>query len=950
MGRVRPAATLTNPAAVLPSCGQGQTPSFGARSQQLTIKGCRGGSRSLHRRLLRQVVCRPQTHRGVETSSGSFSTECLSGKDTLRHGDSRINPQSRTAGRLGDFTGPKRRIFSYSNRSKVQKVPSFLLERKSSTIQNPPFRTLTGALRVLQNRRGVRSVHKDPGHQVPCLPRRLAVLSKPTLSVAASNALRSSTSKAVRIQGQRRQVRPCPLTRLLIPRDGVLHNSDDSQTLCSKNDKALESSLRSGERTVLQCENNSLSPRHHGIASPPHSSGSDPKEASAETAQETVVHEQTQPRLPDTASTLDKAVGTDLEELRMAPPGCSNHPAGSSCGDIYGCIPLWLGSTHGSLVNLGTMVPIPVISPHQRPGIGSCQPSVALLPFHHPAFFSENSNRQHYSGSVCQQTGGGEVLLSVNQGGTASHLVSQAGNNSISPSRGRQAQCSGRSTQQVASDHSHRMDALPVSPTRSLDEVVQTDGGSLCLQVQPQTPNLRVSGSRTHSLEDRRSVISMDRSDSLRVPSSASHGKSHRKSKSRETKHDSHSSKSSKSAVVSKSASTHSRSSHRTSTHKQDPSSTKNGHRAFKPNGPQTSRLDAVRRRLRSSGASLSTSKFITKGLKDGSNRMYDVIWRKWCFWLKDKKDEKGRPLSPYRPPPMVIANFFAYLRDVKRLAPSYIKVHRSAINSSIAQMGVRLPENPCLTSLMKGIENDDLLQRRNRRIPAWDVFLVLAFLRLPEFSLKKISFEWLTYKTLFLVALASARRPSEWHAFSGMDEDISYESDGSIVLRFVPDFVMKTQRYNDPVVLTFIKPLTNILSPDDEDRNLCPVAFLRAYLNRSKTKRALTQRRLFISVNPNYEKDIAKPTLSRWITTVIKAAYNRKKVELPSSRAYEVRAISTSLARKHSIAMESIMESAYWRNNSTFISFYLRDTARLKGDDSHGISSLICAQSFISA
>lgn len=250
----------------------------------------------------------------------------------------------------------------------------------------------------------------------------------------------------------------------------------------------------------------------------------------------------------------------------------------------------------------------------------------------------------------------------------------------------------------------------------------------------------------------------------------------------------------------------------------------------------------------------------------------------------------------------------------------------------------------------MKGITRQDMENRNKSKVPAWDIFLVLSYLRRPEFSLRSISLEWLSFKTLFLVALASARRPSELHAFSGRESDISFESDGSIVLRFVPEFTMKTQRPEDPQVLTFIKPLACYLGPDDEDRNLCPVAFLRAYLTRVTKIRALTQRRLFISLNPKYEKDLAKPSLSRWIKSVIKAAYKHANKVLPSTRAYEVRAISTSLARKHSISMESIMEAAYWRNNSTFISFYLRDSARLRSDDSMGISSVIYAQSFLSA
>ena len=77
---------------------------------------------------------------------------------------------------------------------------------------------------------------------------------------------------------------------------------------------------------------------------------------------------------------------------------------------------------------------------------------------------------------------------------------------------------------------------------------------------------------------------------------------------------------------------------------------------------------------------------------------------------------------------------------------------------------------------------------------------------------------------------------------------------------------------------------------------------------------------------------------------------YATRGLTVSSHRAYELRAWSASLALKHSVPLQSILESAYWRSEGTFIHFYLRDSRRLREDGSHGVSSLVVAQRPVSS
>ena len=150
------------------------------------------------------------------------------------------------------------------------------------------------------------------------------------------------------------------------------------------------------------------------------------------------------------------------------------------------------------------------------------------------------------------------------------------------------------------------------------------------------------------------------------------------------------------------------------------------------------------------------------------------------------------------------------------------------------------------------------------------------------------------------------------------------------------------------PSPVITLSALTAFLGRDDEDRLLCPVRALRLYLKRIRPLRKSAQRRLFISFNPEFSSDITLQTLSRWLKLVIKQAYQGS--DLPSStNVHEVRAWSASLAFQHSVPLSSIPEAAYWRSESSFVQYYLRDVRRTREDGSTGIASAVLVQTAVS-
>lgn len=107
----------------------------------------------------------------------------------------------------------------------------------------------------------------------------------------------------------------------------------------------------------------------------------------------------------------------------------------------------------------------------------------------------------------------------------------------------------------------------------------------------------------------------------------------------------------------------------------------------------------------------------------------------------------------------------------------------------------------------------------KNRFVPQWDIAVVLNYLKGRLYKNNKdLSLPALSYKTAFLIALASGRRVSEISNLSGLQADVSHAPDGSITLKFLPDFLDQNQVPSDRSPLILIKPLRKAIDPGQED------------------------------------------------------------------------------------------------------------------------------------
>ena len=153
-----------------------------------------------------------------------------------------------------------------------------------------------------------------------------------------------------------------------------------------------------------------------------------------------------------------------------------------------------------------------------------------------------------------------------------------------------------------------------------------------------------------------------------------------------------------------------------------------------------------------------------------GSTRsIYEAKWTiftKWC--LSNQVDFRAPPIK-------AIADFLLHLFQDRKLQPSTIDGYRSAIADKLANSTISVSKDENLTRLLDSFHRDT--PKGKRGIPSWNLSLVLHQLTKAPFEpLKEASLKYLTFKTVFLLALGSGERRSEIHAW--LHKNIRHQSD----------------------------------------------------------------------------------------------------------------------------------------------------------------------------
>ena len=287
----------------------------------------------------------------------------------------------------------------------------------------------------------------------------------------------------------------------------------------------------------------------------------------------------------------------------------------------------------------------------------------------------------------------------------------------------------------------------------------------------------------------------------------------------------------------------------------------------------EPSRVATLKRHYRKSGFSGRAARVLSGVLRESSSRLYQSRWKIFCGWCR------GRSVAPVNASVPVVVDFLIHLRQDKGLSVSAVKGYCSALNSVLALKGRDLAASREITTLLRSFARS--VNPVELRPPAWDISLVLQSLTgAPYEPLRTCEERFLAQKTLFLRALASAKRIGEVHALSYR---VSHTRDwGEVSFAFVTGFVAKTQ---DPSSLAprfegFSVPALTNARKNRNGRLLCPVRAVKVYLDRTAPHRPRCEQ-LFVTAGRS-KKEISKTTVSFWLRKTISRAYELSGTALP--------------------------------------------------------------------
>ena len=287
----------------------------------------------------------------------------------------------------------------------------------------------------------------------------------------------------------------------------------------------------------------------------------------------------------------------------------------------------------------------------------------------------------------------------------------------------------------------------------------------------------------------------------------------------------------------------------------------------------EPSRVETLKRHYRKSGFSGRAARVMAGVLRESSSRLYQLRWKIFCGWCR------GRGVAPVNATVPVVVDFLIHLRQDKGLSVSAVEGYCSALNSVLALKGRDFAASREITTVLRSFSRS--VNPVELRPPAWDVSLVLQSLTgAPYEPLRTCEERFLAQKTLFLLALASAKRIGELHALSYR---VSHTRNwGEVSFSFVTDFVAKTQ---DPSFLAprfegFSVPALPNARNNRNGRLLCPVRAVRVYLDRTAPHRPRCER-FFVTAGRS-KKEIAKTTVSFWLRKTISRAYELSGTALP--------------------------------------------------------------------
>ena len=883
-------------------------------------RGDRGSSRTSRPGILLPPFLGTKAVRRVEVRHRPQETKRADRLSALQDGVGTDHQSSATQGRVGSIRRSFGRILPLTRPSEVSQVLARERAGHIVPVQSDVFRTLHGSSYLHESHEVHRSLPAVTFDLHTHVPRRLAHSSGLTTAVDVRRPVCDRPGIQTRMYDKREEVGTSPDSSVPVSRhvDQPTVGISPPDPGGSRKDQVL---VRPSE-TVSS----------HDSQDVPQLPGS-PRSRSGLRSVRSSLHT---PSAVLPTVLLEAADGTgssDRPEGQLLPtpimvggrrPSSEGSPPDStksSVDDVHGRQQFRLGSVLGRQHGCRPVVPTGGYSSHQLPRNVGGTLRVTTFPRHCQSESSLSHDGQYHSSVTHQKARRDSFSFSLHPDTKIVRIVHVPRSDASGMLHRGQTERPGRPTVQEGPDPTVRMDASTECVPRDPQEVSDSRGGPVRHTLDAPASEVCVPIPGRSGMGDRRSVDQLGRDNSLRLSSDDTHRSGTRQGAvvggstvlgSAQVAH---------TGMVLHSTEASSRLPAEDPSMQEATTTTQPHGISLHSDSTEPTRLARIKDGLMEAGFSEEAATRAAQPQRQSSLILYQSRWRVFCRWCD------RRNIDPYTSTVQQIADFLLFLFNVQGCVPTTVAGYRTAISQTRAPVdGLPIGLNPVLTNILKNIRLE--VPRKDNRVPEWDLDVVLEALREPPFEPPSWnsaeSRKFCTFKTVFLLALATGARRSELHALSRSARDLVI-SDKGISLKTLPGFLAKNQIPGHDPGPFVVKALSPFTGRDSADRLLCPVRMLKFYLHFTQSA-AGKSGPLFAKLTGNgYPKS---QTISAWIKNLIRLIYERKGLSV-QGHAHEVRRLAASWAYFSGVSTAAIVEAGRWRSQSSFTSFYLADVVR---------------------
>ena len=889
-------------------------------------KGSREGQGSNLTSLFQQIVHCPKAEPKVAANLGSQYSKSVFMRKNIQNGDSRDNPDLSTTRRVGVINRFQRRLLPHSNPLHIPKIPQVPLPE-------PVVPVSGSSLWPLNSSHGVHCCGQRgqvngsvTGYKNPPVPRRLVDSNPYQRILPPGNPVPPSPLPGVGLDGKHAKIRtgtPTSLRLCRLPvRPAQRTGQTDSKPLGSpstKNNRAIA-------EEILPSENFHVSYR------PSHCDRKtgDPRQTAHETYSVAPQETLESPGISgkrDPNSEVSPSAPAVVDPGVKGPKGSTLTPPTTRNTNLYRRLKRRLGCSLRRLHSKRDLVSARKQITHKLLRAKSRVVSTKKIPTLSARKGRPDCHRQHHSCGIHQQGGRYEVRFTLCPSLAAPMLVQSQTNSTEGQTYSGPSECNCRQVVSPGTGHSDRVVPPSGDLRHPLSNLALSPSGHVCNKVQLQTSPVCVPNSRPEGLVSGRSDAVLGKPGHVPLSPSVSDGEGGQQAvRPLVSQSNPDCSGMAKHALVlgPSGAVGHGSSLSSTPSRSSDPTfqqGTSQGSDKLK-----SPCLAPRAQTIKEQGFSSPVAARIEAPQRRSTRAVYEAKWALFVRWCETSQVDFRNPSIKQ------IADFLLHLFQEKNLQPSTIDGYRSAISDKLGNASVNVGKDDNLTRLLDSFHRDRPKGRRG--VPAWNLSLVLHQLTKAPFEpLRKASLKHLTFKTVFLLALASGKRRSEIHAW--LNKNIRHQADWSKVSLYPsPSFLAKNHLAKEgpecvaPVVIPALAPTLD--KSLQEDRSLCPVRALRYYLDKTQDLRT-GKELVFVSFKQGFNKDISPATISSWIKQTVVLCYDlsdQDTLTLHQVKAHDVRAFAASKAFQGGISLDQILAACHWKSHNTFTQFYLKDVA----------------------